>query len=48
MANPYGVKFAPVNANNDLVRCKVVAYAADPLLQDRLITLAAPLAEDVR
>lgn len=47
MANPYGVKFAPVNASNDLVRCKVVAYAADPLLQDRLITLAAPLAEDV-
>lgn len=47
MANPYGVKFAPVNASNDLVRCKVVAYSGDPLLQDRLITLAAPLAEDV-
>jgi len=47
MANPYGVKFAPVNASNDLVRCKIVAYSGDPLLQDRLITLAAPLAEDV-
>ncbi|EJR3929101.1 hypothetical protein NX674_004161 [Escherichia coli] len=47
MANLYGVKFAPVNASNDLVRCKIVAYSGDPLLQDRLITLAAPLAEDV-
>lgn len=47
MANPYGVKFAPVNASNDLVRCKIVAYSGDPLLQDRLITTAAPLAEDV-
>lgn len=47
MANPYGVKFAPVNASNDLVRCKIIAYSGDPLLQDRLITLAAPLVEDV-
>ncbi|EFK1044260.1 hypothetical protein ACE13N_004856 [Escherichia coli O45:H11] len=47
MANPYGVKFAPVNASNDLVRCKIIAYSGDPLLQDRLITLAAPLTEDV-
>ena len=47
MANPYGVKFAPVNASKDLVRCKIIAYSGDPLLQDRLITLAAPLVEDV-
>ncbi len=47
MANPYGVKFAPVNASNDLVRCKIIAYSGAPLLQDRLITLAAPLTEDV-
>ena len=29
------------------MRCKIIAYSGDPLLQDRLITLAAPLVEDV-
>lgn len=34
MANPYG-KLKAVNADNSRSRCKVVAYAADPVLQDR-------------
>lgn len=32
MANPYG-KLKAVNADNSRSRCKVVAYAADPVLQ---------------
>ena len=36
MANPYG-KLKAVNADNSRSRCKVVAYAADPVLQDRLV-----------
>ncbi|EGL2089409.1 hypothetical protein JR485_001385 [Escherichia coli] len=46
MANPYG-KLKAVNADNSRSRCKVVAYAADPVLQDRLVKLASPLTDDL-
>ncbi len=46
MANPYG-KLKAVNADNSRSRCKVVAYAGDPLLQDRLHRLAVPLTEEI-